>query len=136
MSQLIWILVGLVVLVFVLTKLGKFRKKKTEEEEEGGVIPDADCCGAHEVCEQDSLLSSSAEIVYYDDEHLDGYAKRPLESYSDSEIEEFREVLYTLNDKEVASWLKSLLVRAIELPAPLRDEALLIVEERRSQITN
>lgn len=130
MVQLILILVSLIAIVFIVSKLTK--RKKKEEDEGGEVIPDADCCGAHEVCEQDSLLSSSAEIVYYDDEHLDRFAKKPFNEYSDAEIEEFREVLYTLKEKEVASWLKSLLVRAIELPVPLRDEALLIVEERRA----
>ncbi len=97
------------------------------------VAPDLpnDCCGAHEVCESDSLLSSSAQIVYYCDEELDSFKQRSASDYNSKEIEEFREVLYTLNENEVSGWLKSLQIRHIELPVDLRDEALLIVQERR-----
>lgn len=127
MIQMILILVILVGAMFFLTKI-----KKGKDEVEIGVLPDADCCGAHEVCENDSLLNSDNQIVYFEDEHLDIYKeKSPLE-YNDDEIEEFREVLYTLKDEEVASWLKSLMLRLIELPSVVRDEALMIVEERRA----
>ena len=128
MIQMIVILIVLVAAVWLLTKL---KKRKGVEEEEIGVLPDADCCGAHEVCEVDSLLNSSNKIVYFDDEHLDVYKAKSPDEYNDDEIEEFREVLYTLNDNEVASWLKSLMLRVVELPVSIREEALMIVEERR-----
>ncbi len=93
------------------------------------------CCGQHELCERDSLLAAvSKKIDYYDDEELDVYCGFTPEAYSDSAIEEFREVLYTLREEEVAGWLRSLQLRNINLPEMLKDEALLIVEERRNRL--
>ncbi len=122
------ILVALVVAWFVSNK----PKKKGEiEEEEVKEVPD-DCCGAHEVCEADSLLSSSDKIEYYNDEELDRFRGTQSRFYSDDAIEEFRDVLYTLKEREVAGWMKSIQLRQIELPEIIREEALMIVEERRS----
>ena len=103
--------------------------KSTENEI---VIPDAECCGMHETCEKDSLLSAvSKDIEYYDDEELDRFKGWPSDVYQEAEIEEFREVLYTLQEIEVAGWLRSLQLREINLPDDLKDEAFLIVGERR-----
>jgi len=93
-------------------------------------VPD-DCCGAHEVCESDSLLSSNDKIEYYNDEELDRYKGTTAHKYSDEAIEEFRDVLYTLKEREVAGWMKSIQLRQIQLPDIIREEALMIVEERR-----
>jgi hypothetical protein len=46
-------------------------------------------------------------------------------------VEEFREVLYTCREEEVAGWSRSLQLRGIELPDELKDELFLIVGERR-----
>ena len=43
----------------------------------------------------------------------------------------FREVLYTLRQEEVPGWIRSLQLRDIALPAALKAETLLIVEELR-----
>ena len=92
----------------------------------------ADCCGQHEVCEKESLLSAvSKDIEYYDDEELDRFARRSAEDYSAEEVEEFEEILSTLRSDEVAGWVRSLQLRSIELPIPLRDEVIMIVGERR-----
>lgn len=91
-----------------------------------------DCCGAHEVCETDSLLNASAVIEYYNDEELDCFTDCKSSSYTDKDIEEFRDVLYTLKESEVAAWLRSIQLRRIELPSVVREEALMIVEERRN----
>ena len=42
------------------------------------------------------------------------------------------DVFYTLREQDVAGWLRSLQLRDIALPDELRDEALLIVSERRA----
>ncbi|SMO59703.1 hypothetical protein SAMN06265379_103206 [Saccharicrinis carchari] len=94
-------------------------------------VPD-DCCGAHEVCEADSLLSVSDAIEYYNDEELDRFKGTEASDYSSIHIEEFRDVLYTLKEHEVTGWLKSIQLRGIELPMVIREEALMIVEERRT----
>ncbi|MGL5317469.1 MAG: phospholipase, partial [Bacteroidales bacterium] len=53
------------------------------------------------------------------------------DQYTEEEIEEFREVLYTLKSEEVAGWARSLQLRSIELPDIIKDEVLLVVGERR-----
>ena len=40
-------------------------------------------------------------------------------------------ILYTMRDDEVAGWVRSLQLRAVELPDELKDEVFLIVGERR-----
>jgi hypothetical protein len=108
-----------------------FRSKKNEPEGEPATLPDADCCGAHEVCEAESLMNHTNKPVYFEDEELDRFAGRNVHDYSNTEISEFEDILYTLKEKDVSGWLKSLQLRNIELPIPVRDEALLIVSERR-----
>ncbi len=91
----------------------------------------ADCCGAHEICESESLLAIKQEIEYFNDEELDEYQGLMPEDYTDLQIEEFRDVLYTLKSGEVAVWLKSLQLRAIHPPEIIREEALMVVTEFR-----
>ncbi|TCO08348.1 hypothetical protein [Natronoflexus pectinivorans] len=132
-----WIIVlsilAAVLLTLIATKLwGNGAAGETGEDPES--LPDADCCGAHEVCDKETLLSSSDEIVYYQDEELDAYKNRLPDSYNNDEIEVFREVLYTMNDDEVAGWLRSLQLRNITPPIAIRDEALMIVADIRDII--
>lgn len=98
------------------------RTKSTEE-----------CCGQHAVCERDTLLNSRIEIVYYDDEELDILAGISPDEYTEEQIQALRDVFYTLREQDVAGWLRSLQVRNILLPIELREEALLIVSERRNR---
>ena len=90
------------------------------------------CCGQHEVCEKESLLAAvSREIEYYEDEELDAFRGRAASAYSEAEVEQFREVLYTMREDDVAGWVRSLQLRGVELPDELKDEVFLIVGERR-----
>ena len=54
------------------------------------------------------------------------------DAYDEEAVEEFSEVLYTLREVEVAGWLRSLQLRGINLPDALKDEAFLIIGERRT----
>ena len=93
---------------------------------------EAGCCGQHEVCEKESLLAAvSEEIEYYEDEELDRFRGRTSDDYTQEEVEEFRYVLYTMRVDEVAGWVRSLQLRAVELPDELKDEVILIVGELR-----
>lgn len=93
---------------------------------------DSECCGQHQVCEKESLLAAvSKQIEYYDDEELDRFKGRPSDQYEENEIEEFRDILYSMKEDEVAGWSRSLQLRGIELPDELKDELFLIVGERR-----
>lgn len=121
--------------------LGYFRNRSLKKKLERGEISempsikqvqDMECCGQHEVCEKESLLAAvSREIEYYNDEELDRFRGRTSDEYTDEEIDEFRDVLYTMRDYEVAGWVRSLQLRAVELPDSLKDEVFLIVGERR-----
>ena len=91
-----------------------------------------ECCGLHLVCEKDSLSPMSDEVVYYDDEELDRFVGRDADSYSEEEVEEFRDVLMTLLPGDVAGWARSITLRRLELPPEVRDELLILVNEQRS----
>lgn len=95
--------------------------------------PEQQCCGMHITCEKDSLLASvSPDVVYFDDEELDRFRGRGADEYSDAEIEEFRDVLLTLIPTDIAPWGRSLQLRGITLPAPVKEELLFIVAEARN----
>lgn len=136
-----YILLSLVILGIVAAIIGYFRNKKLQKMLERGEIteiPEAkeipeECCGQHETCERDSLLAAvSKSIEYYDDEELDRFKGVEADDYDDAAVDEFREVLYTLQEVEVAGWLRSLQLRGVNLPDALKDEAFLIVGERRT----
>jgi len=108
-----------------------FSKKKGQselEEEESFQIPNS-CCGAHEVCEFEEMLLNPNEIIYYEDEDLDRFKGVAANAYNDTQIDEFRDVLYTLKEDEIKMWLLSIERRQIQLPAILRQEALMMVAE-------
>ena len=110
-------------------------KRMTPEQREQAdrTVEPEECCGMHVPCERDSLLASvSPEIEYYDDEELDRYRGTAPDEYSDEAIEEFRNVLLTLLPTDIAGWARSIQLRGIELPTPVREELLLIVAEARA----
>lgn len=93
---------------------------------------DSQCCGMHITCEKDSLLAAvDSVITYYDDEELDTYRGLPADGYSDEATEQFRDVLLTLLPGDIAGWARSLQLRGIALPTPVREELLMIVSEAR-----
>ena len=94
----------------------------------------ADYCPQRDICDcTDPQLPVNQCAEYYDDEELDRFCGTEAGAYADDAVEEFRDILYTLHTADVAGWLRSLQQRRINLPAPLRDEALLIVGEQRMQ---
>ena len=138
MLYLIISLFALGAIAFVLGYIRNRSLKKKIERGESTELPsikqgeDMECCGQHEVCEKDSLLAAvSKEIEYYNDEELDQYRGTASSDYSDEAVEEFRDVLYTMKEYEVAGWVRSLQLRAVELPDALKDEVFLIIGERR-----
>lgn len=128
-----WVLIIILVVFGAMLMLVTYlNRKKKQEEVEINVQIDEECCGAHEVCDRDSLLSPDCEIIYYDDDELDAMTKINPTDYTEVQKKQFSEVFYTLKESDVAGWLRSLQLRAIELPADLKEEALLIVRERRT----
>ena len=124
---MIYLIIGLCLLALVAMLAGWLRNRKLQKQLERGEITelpsikdveDMECCGQHETCEKDSLLAAvSKNVEYYNDEELDRFRGRTSDEYSEAETEEFREVLYTMKEVEVAGWV--------------RDEVFLIVGERR-----
>lgn len=134
MIVVILILLAIICLGVVAAILQKSYNWKIEEKkEQSASIQSLDgCCGAHEICEKESLLAAvSKDIEYYDDEELDRFKGYSSNSYSSGEVQEFADVLYTLRSEEVAGWVRSLQLREIELPDQLKDEMVMIVGERR-----
>lgn len=136
-----WILIISFFVVFIIAMIvGWARNIKIKRQIEKGEIEkapeiitvDSECCGQHEVCEKESLLAAvSKNIEYYDDEELDRFKSYPSDKYSSDEVDEFREIMYTCKEDEVAGWARSLQLRGIEIPDELKDELFLIVGERR-----
>ncbi|MGL4851929.1 MAG: phospholipase [Phocaeicola sp.] len=134
------LLVALALITIVAMVFGYFHHKRLQEKLAKGEITeippvvevDEECCGEHQTCEKDSLLAAvSKQIEYYDDEELDRFIGREGHEYNEQEIEEFRDILYTCHNEEVAGWSRSLQLRGIELPNELKDELFLIIGERR-----
>jgi hypothetical protein len=124
-----YLILSLIALGCIAAAAGYFRKTGISEARE---FPGASCCGRHEICERDSLRAAvSGKIAYYDDEELDRFSGTNSDAYDNESVDEFRDVLYTLRANEVTGWLRSLQLRNVELPDGLKDEAFLIVGERR-----
>lgn len=133
------IIISIIVVGVLLTLVfTRFSSDKQREDEPMPALTNnnVECCGTHDVCEKETLLSENDKIIYYQDEELDIFRFKEPQTYCPKEIEQFREVLYTMNDDEVAGWLRSLQLRGIYLPYIVREEALMIVAEVRESIGN
>ncbi|WP_346861309.1 hypothetical protein [uncultured Draconibacterium sp.] len=130
MELYVGIIIGLftVIGMALLVKVNRGRKKTTDVKEEVSA-PASDCCGAHEVCEFDQLKMDESIIEYYDDEELDVYKNIDEKEYTTSQIDQFREVLYTLKTHEIKNWLLSIERRKITLPSILVSEARFLMAE-------
>lgn len=118
-----WILIiSLIVLALVAATAGIIRNRKLQKKIDRGELDampevqevNAECCGQHETCERDSLLAAvSKQIEYYDDEELDKYIGTAPDVYTPEQEDEFRDVFYTMQDTDVAGWVRSLQLRGI-----------------------
>ena len=112
--------IGFGAVLFVCHKISERRTPNNtpDDAEAAPAVEEEGCCGMHITCEKDSLATLSTEIIYYDDEELDAYRGIAPDGYSDSQIEEFRDVLR---------------LRGIEMPACVKEELLLLVSEERER---
>ena len=109
----------------ILRKSNRYMPAATDGHHDG---EDGTCCGRHTNCSKGYDNSN----LYFDDEELDRFRGRASDEYTDEEVEEFREIMLTCKDDEVAGWCRSLQLRFIELPDELKDELFLIIGERRT----
>jgi len=107
------------------------RPKATDDSSSGAAKPQ-ECCGRHAVCERDSLMITSDTVEYFDDEELDVFRGRDADDYTDSETEQFRDVLLTLLPDDIAPWARSIRLRGINLPTVVNQELLMMVAENRA----
>ncbi|MCY1719671.1 hypothetical protein OU798_04920 [Prolixibacteraceae bacterium Z1-6] len=130
MELIVGIIVGLFTVLGLafLVKVNRNRKK-TNDEKESVSAPASDCCGAHEICEFDQIKMDESIIEYYDDEELDEFRNKSENEYTTSQIDQFREVLYTLKTDEIKKWLLSIERRNIALPSILMSEARFLMAE-------
>ncbi len=129
---------SLVFLCIVAFVAGWLRNRSLKKQLERGEITEMPhikkrpegCCGKHAVCEKDEMAAALAQpIEYFDDEELDNFKGRPSDGYTPQEVEQFEEVMTTMQPHEVAAWLRSLQLRMVNLPDELKDEAMLLMEE-------
>lgn len=139
-----YLVIALILLGLAAMLAGMIRNRHLQKKLQRGEISELpsikqvenmECCGQHEVCEKDSLLAAiSKEIEYYNDEELDRFAGVEADSYDEDAEDEFRDVLYTMREDEVAGWVRSLQLRGINIPEGLRDEVIMIVGDRRNHM--
>ena len=133
-------LIMLSALVLVGTVLWLLDRHSRQRDEDGKLLPNQvtepestcsdDCCGSHEVCPSEQLLRGEmCPVTYYDDQELDDYRGRSADDYTATELEQWRDVLYTLQPADRLGWERSIKRRGIVMPQPIRDELLMLLQE-------
>lgn len=112
------------VILYIHDRLtNKTSENTTQEVEPQQEECSDDCCGTHDVCPSEMMLKHiNGPIVYYDDEELDAFKGRDANDYNDDELEQWRDVLYTLRHDELLSWERSIKKRGLMLPSVIKEE--------------
>ncbi len=119
-------------IIFVVLAVGMYALRRIYGNSSSAVADSYDhhdgengvCCGKHSNCEKGYDNSN----LYFDDEELDRFKGMKPEEYTDADIEEFRQVLYTMREEEVENWAHCIETRGIELPVEIREEILLMLQ--------
>ena len=110
---------------------------ETEENDASDANPAQGCadeaCGIRSICPSEQILVSQCkrEVIYYDDEELDGFAGRDADGYTAEEEEQWRDVLYTLQPGDLLGWGQSIKHRGLVMPASIQAEFLQRAAENR-----
>jgi hypothetical protein len=114
----------------ILAALTNLFSQQEEEPTLNQAATCSTCDGNNSQCEQECMMEAAVKpIEYFDDEELDRYQGRASNSFSDEEVEQFAEVLYTLRPHEVAAWSRSLILRGIHVPDPIKDELMMMIDD-------
>ena len=136
MIGMLWILAATVVaglVLYLLDRRAKSRPGYVEPEPKVPADRPEGCCGQHVVCQKEAIIKAASEpVVYYEDEDLDQYCGVPSDGYTEEQIEQFRDVLYTLRPEEIGGWAQSIQMRGILLPSPVKDELIMLAAEAAS----
>lgn len=121
-----FVLIGILIFIFggffLLNKF--YRNKPVTTDHHDHVGEDGVCCGRHANCSK----TLDKDNLYFDDEELDRYKKRNGHDYTDEEVEEFRNILYTMQTNEIEEWATCLQTRGIAIPQEIKDEILLMLQ--------
>lgn len=131
MQAVIILLIALVGLGIIVAAGSWLTRKSGEPEDVVEAKGDCTTCSTDSPqCEQACMMEAATrEVEYFDDEELDVFLGRPSSDYSDEEVEQFSEVLYTLRPDEIRPWSRSLHLRGIAVPDQLKDELYLMISE-------
>lgn len=144
MRPIIILLTVLVVggaIVWLIDKL--FYRKAAEnadetEENDAATAPQGcadEACGIRPICPSEQLLQGECrqgeKAVYYDDEELDAFAGRQRDEYTPDEVEQWRDVLYTLQPADLLGWGQSIKHRGLVMPEAIHEEFLQLAGEVR-----
>ena len=110
--------------MFILRRIYGNTTTTAEESHDHHDGEDGTCCGKHTNCAKGYDTAN----LYFDDEELDRFKGKKPEEYTESEIEEFRHVLYTMREEEVENWAHCIETRGIELPGEIKEEILLMLQ--------
>lgn len=127
MFPALYIFIAMVVIGVILYIHDRLTNKPSENTTQEAELQQEecsdDCCGTHDVCPSEMMLKHINEpIVYYDDEELDAFKGRGANDYTDDELEQWRDVLYTLRHDELLSWECSIKKRGLQLPSVIKEE--------------
>lgn len=110
--------------MFILRRIYGNTTTTAEESHDHHDGEDGTCCGKHTNCAKGYDNSN----LYFDDEELDRFKGVKPEDYTEADIEEFRQVLYTMREDEVENWAHCIETRGIELPVEIKEEILLMLQ--------
>ena len=112
--------------------------EETEENSDQIAAPQGcadEACGLRSICPSEQILAGECrqEVIYYDDEELDGFAGRNGDEYTPEEEEQWRDVLYTLQPGDLIGWGQSIKHRGLVMPTAIREEFLQLAAEHHSR---
>ena len=125
-------LVIILVALGLVTALFTLFNRSADDTEAPIVVQEScsTCNGENDKCEQECMMEAATkDIEYYDDEELDVFRGRESDSYTEQEVEQFSEVLYTMRPNEVKGWTRSLTLRGLNLPNQLMDEVFALTDD-------
>lgn len=125
-------LVIILVALGLVTALFTLFNRSADDTETPIVVQEScsTCNGENDKCEQECMMEAATkDIEYYDDEELDVFRGRESDSYTEQEVEQFSEVLYTMRPNEVKGWTRSLTLRGVNLPNQLKDEVFALTDD-------
>ena len=125
-------LVIILVALGLVTALFTLFNRSADDTETPIVVQEScsTCNGENDKCEQECMMEAATkDIEYYDDEELDVFRGRESDTYTEQEVEQFSEVLYTMRPNEVKGWTRSLTLRGVHLPNQLKDEVFALTDD-------